>query len=320
MAGEPTMTNRLDLFLFEAQSTFGSPATGLDGNDFLDVEEGSSLENDMQMDTVTSVEGSFGQPPQVPGNMPSAVTLNTILRTGGDDDPGYAMSLLECGGFLKSNAAKVHSYDPTSIRTSWKDGTLWHYTGDRTASGALREIAYNVMFDNEITLTPGKVGRMVSTGKGAHSGPATDQTQPSVTRNTQLAAAVLGSTVSIMGYAYKFLEVKITTGFEVSNTMDVAATYGHGHTIPADLMVKWTAKLYAVTAAEADAFTQLVNGTTAAWSIQWGTAPNKYTMYSPNNKAQITSRKKSEQDRITTLDLEGIFQDNDFTIDVDTTP
>ena len=320
MAGEPGMSNKLEQFLFQIQDTFGSGVGALDADDFADVEEGASLENDLQMDTVTSAEGQFGQVAQVPGEMPGSATLPYIMRSSGDDDPGYWSKPFQCCGFKESVSTKVYDYDPTYTRSEWKDGTCWHYTGALGASQALLEKGQNLMGDFEITLTPGKVARIAYTMRGQHEGVATAATQPSVTRATQAATALLGATVSIMGYAYKFLELKITGNHEVDPTKDPAATYGIGRTLPSDLKIAWTAKLYAVLPSEADAFTQLVAGTNAAFSVAWGTAPNAFTVSSPNDKAQIVSRKKSEENGITTLDLEGIFVDNDFNAEVDTTP
>lgn len=319
MAGEPTMVNKLELFLFALQSTFGSGVAALTNTDYADVEDGANLENDMQMDAVTAAEGMFGQPQQIPGMIPATANLPYILRSRGDNSPGYWSLPFQCCGMAEDVLSKVYTYDPTSLRTEWKDGTLWHYTGTQASSGALLEKASSMMFDAEITLTPGKVGRIVFTGKGAHSGAATAATQPTCTRSTQLATALLGTTVSIMGYAYKFTEMKIKIACNPDTTIDVAATYGVGRALPTDMKITWSAKLYAVVPGSADAFTQLIAGTKAAFSVMWGTAPNKFTISSPNNKAQITSRKKSDQNGITTLDLEGIFVDNDFRLVVDTT-
>ncbi len=319
MAGEPSMNTKLELFLFALQSTFGSGVGALANTDFADVEAGASLENDLQMDEISSAEGFFGQPQQIPGNMPANANLPYILRSKGDNDPGYWALPFQCGGMDQDVTTKVYTYDPTSLRTEWKDGTLWHYTGSQVSSGALLEKASNLMFDWEITLTPGKVGRIVFTGRGAHTGAPTAATQPSVTRNTQLATAILGSTVSIMGYAYKFTELKITGKINPEVTLDPSNTYGNGRTFPGDIKIGWTAKLYAVLPSETDAFTQLLAGTKAAFSVVWGAAPNKFTISSPNDKAQIISRKKSDQNNITTLDIAGIFVDNDFRIVVDTT-
>jgi hypothetical protein len=320
MAGEPGMVKKLECFLFAIQSAFGSAVGALTASDFSDVEDGATLENDLQVEQPEQASGVFSQRAAIPGEMPASCSLPYILRTSGDNSPGYWSKPFQCGGMKETPAAKVYTYAPTSVRTDWKDGTIWHYSGSNVASGALLEKASNIMTEWEITLTPGKVGRIAFSGKGAHTGPATAATQPSNTPASTVAKAVLAATVSIMGYSYKPLEIKIKATREVQTTMDVALTYGIGRSLPGDLKITWTAKLYAVLPAETDAFTQLLAGTTGAFSVAWGTAPNKFTATSPNSKAQITSRKKSDQNGIVTIDLEGIFIDNDFNLVVDTTP
>jgi hypothetical protein len=320
MAGEPQMTTKQQLFLFALQSAFGSATTALTASDFLDVEDGADLENALTPEEVTSAEGKFGQRPRVIGDMSSTCTLPMIMRTNGDNDPGYWSKPFKCSGMKETPSSKVYTYSVTSLRTDWKDGTLWHYTGSQVASGALLEKASNVITEWEITLTPGKVAKISFSGVGAHSGAPTAATQPTPTNNTTVAKAVLAATITLMGYAYKPLEIKIKATREMQSTVDASATYGHGRSMPGDLKITWTAKLYAVLPSETDAFTQLLAGTLGAFSVMWGTAPNKFTISSPNTKAQIISRKKSDQNGITTIDLEGIFVDNDFQIVVDTTP
>lgn len=320
MAGDPTMVKNLQAFLFALQNTFGSAVGALTASDFLDCEDGGDLENALSVEEPTSAEGKFCQRPLIPGDMPATCTLPIIMRTNGDNSPGYWSKPFQCGGMKETPSSKVYTYDPTSVRTEWKDGTLWHYSGSAVSSGALLEKASNIMTEWEMSIVPGKVAKISFSGKGAHTGSPTAATTPTITPNSQVAKAVLGATFTLMGYAYKPVEIKIKATRALNTTLDVAKAYGVGNTLPADLKITWTAKLYAVLPSEVDAFTQLLAGTTGSFSLMWGTAPNKFTISSPNSLAQIKTRKKSDQNGIVTIDLEGIFQENDFRVVVDTTP
>ncbi len=320
MTTNASMVNKNEVFELAIQNTFGSALTSLTASDHADVESGSILENSLNVHEVDETSGGFNQPQVVIGDMPAEVNLNYRLRSWGDDDIGSVGKAFQCAGFLVSNVSKVYTLTPTSSRCEWKDATVWHYTGSKCASGALLEKASNVMFDWEISLPMGGIPKVSFTGTGAHGGAATTATSPTITRNTQATKALTGVTMTILGVSYKVVEFAIQGGTTVENTIDQSATYGRGHTLITDKKIKWTAKVYATVVADGDPFAQMLAGTLATSSIAWGTGPNGWTIASGANKTQVTSRKKSDNNGVTTFDLEGVYIDNDMTIAIDTTP
>lgn len=319
MAGEPKMIKKLELFLLALQSTFGSGVSSLTASDYADVEGGSSLENNLTMHDIDQTSGTFNQPAMVPGDMAADASLIYRLRTWGDNDPGSVANAFQCAGFVITNLLKVYTLTPSSDCSAWKDATIWHYTGNLSAGGSLLEKANNVMFDWEISMPTGGIPKVTFTGVGSHVGAAINATQPTVTQDAQATKALIGVALTVNGTVYKTIEFNISGNQDVENTIDQSATYGRDRSLVTGKGFKWTAKVYATVTGDGDPFAELLAGTLATTSISWGVAPNKWTIASGSSKSQITSRKKSDNNGVTTFDLEGIFVDNDLTIDVDTT-
>ncbi len=319
MSHEPKNVKAEELFLYKLQTTFGTAETTLNSTHYIDALPESSIENDAQIHEIDRADGTFGQPAAVFGDMPVNCSLSFYLRTNGAGDPGYWSDPIQCARFKETDDANVFTYTPTNLRSEFKDGTCWYYTGNRDTSQSLLEKGSNLMFNWEIEIPTGGVPKLnLSDGKGVHGGAHANATQPTCTDVGTSASAVIGATMSIGGESYKVITASVMGNQDVVSTMDQSATYGHGYTLPTAAKIKWSATVYLVNVSDATPLADLIAGTLTAWSIQWGVAPYKFTLSSPNDKCQITSVKKSEQDGVQVFELEGLFVDNDFTIDVDT--
>jgi len=170
MANEPSMSKNLELFLYMTQATFGSQYGTLAASQYADVDRGASFKNTYTVHEVDSLAGSFNQPEAVPGDAMAEIVLPYRLRTKGTDDPGYWRYPMVCCAMTESESTDVYTYAPTSTRTSYIDGECWHYTGDKSSSGALLSKAYNLMGTFEIDLPAGGVPMITYTMKGATVG------------------------------------------------------------------------------------------------------------------------------------------------------
>jgi hypothetical protein len=281
------------------------------------------MEPDITIEPIEIVAGGFDQWAAVPGKQTGKGMLKFPLSpasSNGQNLPHWGKVLVGSCDF--SLAQTVGGSVPsnfllTPISTPSNAGQVWHYTGDAVAGASLQSKFYNCKGSWKISASTNKVAEIEFTLTGAFYG-ETDATRPD---EASLAAvkvrdtmySVKGATVSIMGSAaYKLLSFDCEGGESIVNRDDISAANGAGQTDNTDRKIKFSLKCYAVNKASADALGALQAGTEAVISIAFGPAGSSITI--AGTYAQITERKKTDENGITAFDIKGQFNRNTFTL------
>lgn len=304
------------------QAAFGTEALVLSTFDVAEVMEGSKCGFTAKTSPVALVGAGFSQNASVRGPSVADVTLVYPLRTSGVQDTETDLQrALQCSGLLLSGpTSHKYTYAPTSVATSWKDMTVWGYSGDMSTTAAYKRILYNCMFNPKFTLDFKDEGfaKVEFTGKGVYKGPAAAATQLVVTKDAGLVQPLRGVTLTFFGDTdFDLLKLEFDLGQEVTTTAKPTDSTGLGMTLITKRAIKWTATVYRDTAADAE--TLYSAGTLGTISCSWGDAPNKITIATGALKAQITEIADGDSDGVETYELSGIVVDNDMSIEFDTT-
>jgi hypothetical protein len=307
----------LDVLLLKAQASIGTAQTSLANTDFLTVGTGFGLDLVQEIVPVEMTAGIFGQTSPVPGLYRYDAKISVpVIPTGTSTEPIIA-NLLKSSGMTVSTSTNKHTYSPSSTYTSWKDVTLWSYTGDKQSGDCLLSKAHSVMFDWTLTAEVGQPAMMEFTGMGpAYALPAagTYVTGTLTPLATLIPATMKATTVTIAGQTYKILKLSVSIGNEVRMLKDPTATGGYFRADIAKRTSKWTATVYQENLSDLDPHVELNTPTLTSFSVTWGTAGSRITVAADTSKAQITSVKNVDEEGIKTFDLEGAFVDNGFTL------
>jgi len=322
------MHSQKEIFLYKPQGSdnlayTGAGAATLTATDLAEVEKGSSLEPDIQVEPIEIVAGGFDQYPAVPGKEAGKGTLKFPMNPASGDGlvlPQWGKVLYgSCDFALAStdNGASAANFAMTPISTPTNAGEAWHYTGDAAASASLLSKFYNLKGSWKISAPAGKVPRIEFNLSGAFYG-ETDATQPAATdiaaaKAREIAYALKGATVSTFGSAsYKVLSFEFEGGEQTTNRDDISEANGCGKTENTDRKIKFSIRCYADKQATIDPLAALAASTEAAISVAWGAGTKKITI--GGTYAQITSRTKGDENGITVFDIKGQMNRNDFTI------
>jgi len=316
----------LDQILVKQQATFGTAESSLANTNLAEVESGAMVSYEPAIEEEELIGVGFPQGNAIVGPEEASISLMAPMRTGGvEGTVGLIGLLLRCCGF-KETASDTDSdstddrfiYTPSDIRSEWKDATIWGYTGDKSSNAAILRKMSNVMFGGKISLdfNTGKA-TFQADGKGAYNGPAVAGTQATTTASGVIRPALKGVTFSFMGESdLTPINMEIDFSQEPVVNLDPTTTSGKGITVVRGRKIKFTLKCYADSVTVFDPETYLRNRTEAAFSLSWGTVPNKFTISS--SKAQITGCPMSDENGITTWDLSGHFVGNNFSVQIDT--
>lgn len=307
----------LEQVLAKIQTTFGTLEAALTGTEFTEPSKATIAFNPA-VTPVVLVGAGFSQNVSVVGPLDADLSLSFPFKTGGaQDKPGYWAMFLQSCGFKETPTSHVYAYTLSNATDDWKDLTVWGYTGNKNASGALLRKVSSVMSTAKITLDFEKSFATIDfTCKGAYEAASAAATQATVTKGTSLSQALKSATVSILADANL---VPLSLEFDINNTVSVlvnpTAANGKGLSLIDNKGIKWSLKCYMDSGSTPDA--TLIAGTTAALSCSWGAAPNKLTV--GTTKAMIDKISESNQNGVSTWDITGICVDNDFTVSADTT-
>jgi hypothetical protein len=298
----------LETFLFKKQATYGTAETELTASDFVEVLDGSQLAVTIDSEEIKVVGPGFDQLPSVPGRETGELTLVFPLRSFGTGVlPDFDGPLQCCDMTATDSTTGYYIYTPT---LNGVDGCAWNFYGHSGTSNLDKVSNFKGSF--KISLEAGKPARLEITGPCAYNGLSTG-TVPTVTRNRSHIPAVLGATVSINGSAYKFISAEFDANQSAELDVDASASNGCGQGNITERAIKWSAKVYADSQSTLDPIAAIRASTEAATSFSWGSGAEvkidaAYT--------QITDCKKSDQNGVTTWDLNGQCNRNDFSLSI----
>ena len=308
------------------QAVFGTKEATLLLADVVEVMEGSKVSFTPNAAAMKLLGAGFSQNASVIG--PSIGDLSVIfpMRTGGAvDSVGQWGIFLEACGMKKTEGlvAEVNKYTftPTNKQSEWKDCTVEGFSGSLDTTESFKRILYNCMFNHKITLDfkpEEPIAKIEFTGKGVYDAAAALATQYVAVKSTAPILALKGMTINLLGDTdHDLCLFELDGGVELNGPM-LKPTDSHGigiMTIKA-VSAKWRAVVYK----DGDTTPESIYhaGTLGTISLSWGTNPNKITIASGTNKAQITGIQDGDQDGAETCELSGIFVDNDYTVVVDT--
>lgn len=316
------MLEELGLVLVKQQTTYGTEETGLLAADHIEPLPGAKVAWDPSVSKIKLVAGGFSHEKSVIGPLEAAVSLKLPMRTGGAQDSfGDLGKMLKLSGFTESILSHVATYAQSSAAGSWKDATVWGYSGNLDSNGALLRILYNVLFGWKFTFNFVDDGYAIAefTGKGAAKGPATNSTQPAVTKSTADIFPLVGVNHRIIGVTGLIpVSIEFDGGVEVISTAKPSvAVIGKGMSLFTNRQVTWTAQVYKELTSIADIETMITNRTIDDIYVSWGSAPNAIAVSASN--CQIENYEDSEQNGVSCWKLNGIVLDNDITVSMATT-
>jgi hypothetical protein len=313
----------LSQVLVKEQATFGAAETTLDNTNAAEVES-PKLTIGTRVRKMALVSGGFSQQRSIIGPREASVSMVYPFRTGNAEASfGAIASAIKACGFKEtlsdtdedsSNDRAI--YTPSNKQSEWKDLTVWGYSGNADASGALLRKIANVMGNGKITLDFNSgVALFNFDGKGILNAEDTAATQVSITPSAIVCPSLVGSTINFFGDDYDLISLEFDFGQEVTVTAaPQTETTGLGQSYISKRLITWKAKVYKDNSAIP--VTTFHAGTTGPISVAWGTAPNKWTV--STTKAQIDEPPQdSDENGIETFDLSGICVDNDFAIQAD---
>lgn len=305
----------LTLLLLKEQSVFGTVETSLVSTDLVETIGAPKLKWNANAEPINLVAGSFDQDASVPGISTQELSFSVYARVNTADDVGQFGKLLRCSGMTETESPDgTYTYAFTSDLSAATDFTAWLYSGSQEASGSILRKGGNGILIPKFTLEAGKPAMAEFSSTTTFGGVGAAATMPSITKERSVASALCGaSTLTINGDTdYKLISCEIDPGQEVGFTKDPSQTYCGGQSVITNRKIAFTAKVYKLLPSVVDPETALLNKTTGAITIEWGTAPQKIKF--TGTYAQITDIDHDDEDAVETWTLKGIFQRNDFSI------
>jgi hypothetical protein len=317
-----------ELFLYQGQTVPGmvysaAAAATLDATDLAQVLKGSTADFDVQMDPVEIVAGGFDQYASVPGKQTGKIALNyPMIPNSGttyQTAPQWSKVLTGSCNFLQASTiggTVPGSWVLTPGTAQTTCGIVDHYMGDQASNAAPKKRFYNVNGTFKITGEANKVPQIQYSLDGAFYGES-DATQPDIssTKLRQNPYAFKGATINTAGLAaLKVLKFEIDGTQAIANRDDPSETNGAGYTDITDRKIKWKVTAYAVTNSIAGILANLLATTEGSLNMKWG--PTNQTIQLLSAYAQFTMRKRGEANGISTFELDGQCNRNDFQIGI----
>jgi hypothetical protein len=296
------------------QATFGTMETSLATTCFVAMIK-PTISYEPTVTPIEMVGGGFANTKSVIGPYNASLKGGLPLRNAAQDSPGPWSLFIKCMGFLESAVTHVYTYTPSDSFSEWSDMTCFGYTGNMANSFVHK--AGNLMGGGKLSFDFEKATVQIDADmNGLFSGALVTGAQPSVTRSTVAISPCRGATISILGDANIVpVSLEIDLGQEAKPTVSPAQTSGLGINLVTKRKIKWSAKVYMDTLTNPT--TAQLAATTAVISVQWGTAPNKFTV--SLTQCQIEKATPSDINGYAGWDLSGIVENNAMSIVTDTT-
>lgn len=308
----------LNTLFVKAQAGLTTPQTALASTDFRQINEGFEITVNHDMNPIKRATATFGQEASVPGMAMADVKINTYIAPTNDS----TATNLKCFDYFKASGmghdmtgVKFHFYPSSSI-TDQTALTFWSFTGDKATNASFLTKATNSLIDWEINGEIGKPCELNITGKACI---------PSMPDNTSfmtgaisvvsetIPAVLKASTFNILGQTHKALKFNVKLGNTVELQKDMSSEFGYSGAVITNRESTWTATVY-----EDPNFVGYDNlhaGTLSTVQCVFGTGTGyKIDVVSGTNKAQVTSVIRADDVGINTLEISGIFIDNDFNL------
>jgi hypothetical protein len=315
---------QLDVLLTKVQSALGTKQTSLTILDSTVVMDGFSMDFNQEFTPIDFATGTLGQQASVKGVASVDIKVDMPLIPTGSTTACTADQFLQCSGMGVVTASNLKTYTPSSDTTgTWKDLTLWSYSGEKTAAQALLTTAHSGMFDFALKGELGKPCMISFTGKAATDGtvvsasyPVGAVTIPSMT----IPATIKATTMTVGDRSLKVLDFEISMGNTLALIKDMSAAYGYSGCTITKRESKWKARGYAQSAATLSPYTIMDGPTLGDFTLTFGpTIGSRITVASGTDKCQVTSVKNADEDGIKIWEMEGLFVDNDWSLAVNVT-
>lgn len=307
----------LQTVLAKIQTTAGTLETSLDSTHWVGAIK-PTIQLEPPASPIDIVGAGFGNMPNVIGGYAATAKMSFPIRILAQDSPGHWTTFLKAAGWKETGpASHSYTYTPSNLQSEWKNLTIWGYTGNMDSSSSILRKIGDLLFAGKIILDFEKsIATLDIDGKGRFEAAPVAASQPAITRDSVACPPLRGATISIMGSSsYVPLYFELDFSQDVQTTLNPAVTGGMSLSVIVKRAMKFNVRVYKELPGTVDPIASLIAGTTAAFSIAWGSS--KYTV--AITAGQITKVTEADQNGIETYELAGEVINNGATITVDTT-
>jgi hypothetical protein len=309
----------LDLALGKVQDTLGTASTGVLSvtSDFLPFDRGFTCTFKQAMQGRDVVNSRFGSQASVPGDAYYEVKgkMPLLVDNNVEDQKESALGrLLQCSGFESTG---VNTFALSQNTASMKDITVWSYIGaigvsDGKRKGLLSK-AHSVMFSPKMTFDNGKYAVVDFDGKGAvlSSPIIADYPSATATISSTTIPTVMSATVNLLGKGYLVSKMSVDFGVETTLVKAMSGSFGYDRaTISNIKTATFKATIIAQDLTDSNPFSLLSASATGVFSLAFGGV----ILDSGTSGCQITDVSVGNDGGIKTMELSGLFINNDVTL------
>lgn len=322
------MLKNQELYLYKNQSSGAytelnatTDAATLAGTDLIEPLKDSDIAPDIQGDAVEIVAGPFDQDAWVPGAIAAKGNLKFPMNPAQNSTPGattpgtvapHWSKVLTgmCDFYETVTSTTKFSYVPVSVNSV--AGLIKRYYGSTAASSSITDILFNLKAEWKISFQANKYPTIEFAAVGAFAGQTESETQPSITKARNTPFALKGATITVGGVTLKVISGEISGSQTQAQRVDPSETYGMGQTDTTDRKIKFKFKAYS--ALSTSMLTNLKAQTEGTTTVQWG--PTGKVVQITGAYGQFSNLTKSDENGVTTWDIEGQFNRNSLSINI----
>jgi hypothetical protein len=228
--------------------------------------------------------------------------------------------ILQCSGF-EFDTASTNRFVLSKNTLSMKDMTIWSYIGAvGVSSGNVRQgllsKAESVMFSPKMTFDNGKYAVVDFDGKGAATEAPVIAEYPSGTASISTGTTIptiMQATVNLLGKGYLVSKMSIDFGVETTLVKSMGGSFGYDRaTISNIKTATFKATIIAQDLIGKNPFALLSPNATGIFSLAYGTI----VIASGATSCQITDVQPGNDSGIKTMELSGLFIDNDLALSI----
>jgi hypothetical protein len=208
--------NAYEALLGRLESVAHTEETTPVAGDYLPAVKGFELTYQPKAVDVNFAKDTMGPSPKVmvPDIVP--VKFQIPIVPTGSTITCAAHNILKCGGFGYTITTNKQTYTLSSAETNRPGMTLWHDSGNMTASSSLRTTLKSVMYDIEIGGKIGDICYITANGKGIPGATPAQavtfiSTGFSLLDSATITAISKASTMTVAGQTVKLVEFKCKT-------------------------------------------------------------------------------------------------------------
>lgn len=302
----------------KVQDTFGTAHTTMDNTClFAPYLDDCLVEFKQEPTAIRIANNAFGVQKNVYGIATVDINVSFPLGVTGSSTEPHVAPFLKASGLKVTTATSKHTYQPSALYTDWKDLTVWGQTGDRETGDGMLTKAYNAMFG--FTCGAAKVGdpsKITFKGLGipvalpaAASYITGTQTQPTDVYPPLMAV----SACSVGGKTYRLQAYELQWNTNPVLVPDAAGTFG-GYRVSIGNDPRATIKITLLQEQFASLTPWADSKTAGTLTLTWGSAGSRVSITSGASKFMFDPPVMSDSDGIQTIDITGVFIDNDFNL------